>query len=46
LDGDTWRHSDFYWGSYFNARNPNDPDSQRQARDEALTNYNERCKDV
>lgn len=42
LDGDTWRHGDFSQGHYFNAAVPTDPNSQREARDRALSDFNER----
>jgi hypothetical protein len=42
LDGDTWKHGDFSQGHYFNAMVPTDPNSQREARDRALEDFNER----
>jgi hypothetical protein len=43
LDGDTWKHGDFYQGNHFTAKDPSDANSQREARDEALKDFNERC---
>lgn len=42
LDGDTWKHGDFYQGNYFTADVPSDANSQREARDRALEDFNER----
>ena len=42
LDGNTWKHRDFYWGHYFSTVS-DDPELQRAERDKALADYNERC---
>lgn len=41
LDGDTWRHGDFYQGNYFTTQS-DDANVQREKRDEALSDFNER----
>lgn len=42
LEGDTWKHGDFYWGHYFTTQS-NDANVQREERDKALADFNERC---
>ena len=44
LDGDTWRHGDFSHGHYFHANEPTNPESQREARDRALEDFNKRSE--
>jgi hypothetical protein len=42
LEGRTWKHGDFYWGHYFTTQS-DDANVQRQERDKALADFNERC---
>lgn len=42
LEGDTWKHGDFYWGHYFNAASDSDADN-KDALGKAIADYNERC---
>lgn len=45
LDGDTWKHGDFYQGNYFTTFS-DDANEQRVQRDKALADFNERCAKV
>lgn len=38
LDGDTWKHRDFYWGHYFDS-----PNHLETNLDKARADYAERC---
>lgn len=41
LDGDTWKHGDFYWGHYFNAASDSEED-RNEALKKALEDFKER----
>jgi len=42
LDGETWKHGDFYWGHYFNASSDSEED-KHQVLTEVHADYIERC---